>query len=90
MHWSPVAQSAFVVQSWADPAGHLASQRDVNVLRPVATSQHTSPEAQLFEPEHAKVLPRQAPPSLATHMRVATQQSSSVELHVIVPQTIWS
>jgi hypothetical protein len=88
---SPIAQSALVVQSWAEPAGHLASQRDVNVARPVATSQHTSPAVvQLFEPEHVRVLPRQVPASLATHVRVATQHSSSVELHVLVPHTIWS
>jgi hypothetical protein len=81
-------QSAFVVQSWMAPAGHVAAHLDVVVVRPVVSWQQTSPAVQLFEPEHVSVLPRHVPLG-AMHMRVARQQVWVVELQVVMPHTVW-
>jgi hypothetical protein len=64
---------------------------DVVVPRPATSSQHTSPVAQLLDPEQVSVLPRQvaAPAApVATHVRVARQHTSVFESQVLVPHAI--
>jgi hypothetical protein len=78
-----------VVQSWIAPAGHfVATHFDVDVVRLVVSWQQTSPAAQLFEPEHVSVLPRQVPLG-AMHVRVARQHICVAESQVVVPHTVW-
>jgi hypothetical protein len=60
---------------------------DVVVPRPATSSQHTSPAAQLFEPEQVSVLPRHIA-AVVTHVRVSRQQVWVVESHVLVPHTV--
>jgi hypothetical protein len=81
-------QSAFVVQSWIAPVGHfVATHFEVDVVRVVVSWQQTSPAAQLFEPEHVRVLPRHIPFG-AMHVRVARQQIWVAESQVVMPQTV--
>ena len=86
---SGLVQSAFVVQSCTASAGHFVSHFEVYVVRPVASSQQTPP-AQLFDPEQVSVLPPRQVALAATHVCVATQQTSVLESQVVVPHTVWS
>jgi hypothetical protein len=79
-------QSAFVVQSCGLSAAHFVSHFEV-IVRPTISSQHTSPAVQLFEPEQTSVSPRQAA-FVAMHVRVVRQQTSVVELQLVVPHAV--
>ena len=88
LQMSPPLQSALVVQSWVSPIAQVAAHfDDAGVMRVARVSQQM-PVAQLFVPEHARLLPMQAAAAVQAGRPFPVQQTCVAESHGAAPHAI--